>query len=74
MRVEKLAMQVASGIRAEYWSVSARTGLKIVELFQRIAALAFDSALREAIVKRMFIENSISKQMQKKSQKFGKHL
>jgi len=39
--VEKEAIKMALELNAEYWSVSAQTGENVVELFQRIAALAF---------------------------------
>ncbi|KAH0952132.1 hypothetical protein HN011_010906 [Eciton burchellii] len=46
--IEKRATETAKTMRAEYWSVSSRTGNGVSELFSRVAALSFHSmALRE---------------------------
>ncbi|KPU77632.1 uncharacterized protein Dana_GF24974 [Drosophila ananassae] len=47
MRMERLAGVAAAELQAEYWSVSARSGFKITELFQRIAGLAFETAVKK---------------------------
>ncbi|XP_034111290.1 ras-related protein Rab-34 isoform X1 [Drosophila albomicans] len=43
MSMERVAGGAASELQAEYWSVSARSGYKITEFFQRLAALAFQT-------------------------------
>lgn len=53
--MEKNAMEMAKGMQAEYWSVSAKTGFNINELFKRIACLSFES-----LVKKSIIESAIS--------------
>jgi len=46
--IEKRASEIARRMRAEYWSVSSRTGNGVSELFTRVAALSFHAmALRE---------------------------
>ncbi|XP_011306338.1 ras-related protein Rab-34 [Fopius arisanus] len=46
--IERRAMAVAEGIKAEYWAVSAKTGDGIDQLFSRISALSFEATvLRE---------------------------
>ncbi|EDW72644.1 uncharacterized protein Dwil_GK17067 [Drosophila willistoni] len=47
MRMERLAITVANDIQAEYWSLSARSGFKVTEFFQRLAGLAFETAVRQ---------------------------
>nr|NP_647644.2 RabX5 [Drosophila melanogaster]AAF47546.2 RabX5 [Drosophila melanogaster] len=49
VRMERLAGLAAAELQAEYWSVSARSGFKVTELFQRIAALAFEEAVMQEI-------------------------
>ncbi|XP_017157137.1 ras-related protein Rab-34 [Drosophila miranda] len=49
MRMERLAGNAAAEIQAEYWSVSARSGFKVTELFQRLAALAFEEAVKQQL-------------------------
>ncbi|XP_062549796.1 ras-related protein Rab-36 [Armigeres subalbatus] len=44
MEIEAEAM--ACDLQAEYWSVSAQTGENVTRLFQRLTALAFDSAVQ----------------------------
>ncbi|MBN3306907.1 RAB36 protein, partial [Amia calva] len=47
-RTERDAVRLAAEIQAEFWSVSAKTGENVRELFFRVAGLAFeDSLLRE---------------------------
>lgn len=47
-KIEEYAVNVASEVNAEYWSVSSKTGENVNLLFTRTAALAFDRAvLRE---------------------------
>ncbi|XP_054734391.1 ras-related protein Rab-36 isoform X2 [Anastrepha obliqua] len=67
VRVERLAADIAEGIKAEYWSVSARTGYKIVDFFQRVAALSFETACKDAIIERHFLEKSVAVRLQRKS-------
>lgn len=72
MRMERIAGVAASELQAEYWSVSARSGYKVTEFFQRLAALAFETAMQQQL-------KSISKnptqsqtaQITEKSQSFG---
>ncbi|KAH8303031.1 hypothetical protein KR044_013401 [Drosophila immigrans] len=49
MRMERLAGVAASELQAEYWSVSARSGYKITEFFQRLAALAFETVVLQQL-------------------------
>ncbi|KAH8263831.1 hypothetical protein KR038_009362 [Drosophila bunnanda] len=49
LRMERLAGLAASEMQAEYWSVSARSGYKVTELFQRIAGLAFEEAIKQEL-------------------------
>ncbi|XP_029733541.1 ras-related protein Rab-34 [Aedes albopictus] len=44
--VEKEAMTMSSDLHAEFWSVSAQTGENVTKLFQRLTALAFDTAVQ----------------------------
>ncbi|XP_018801825.1 PREDICTED: ras-related protein Rab-34 [Bactrocera latifrons] len=67
VRVERLAAEIADGIKAEYWSVSARTGYKVVDFFQRVAALSYETACKEAIIERHFMEKSVAVRLQRKS-------
>ncbi|XP_031369376.1 ras-related protein Rab-34 isoform X2 [Apis dorsata] len=43
--IEKRAAKVARKMKAEFWAVSARTGVGISELFTRVAALSFQSII-----------------------------
>ncbi|KAG9431485.1 ras-related protein Rab-34-like isoform X1 [Apis mellifera carnica] len=43
--IEKRAVEVARKMKAEFWAVSARTGVGISELFTRVAALSFHSII-----------------------------
>lgn len=47
--MERLAGLAAAELQAEYWSVSARSGFKVTELFQRIAGLAFEEAIKQEL-------------------------
>ncbi|KAH8365626.1 hypothetical protein KR093_002857 [Drosophila rubida] len=49
MRMERVAGVAASELQAEYWSVSARSGYKITEFFQRLAALAFETIVLQQL-------------------------
>ncbi|XP_022217674.2 ras-related protein Rab-34 isoform X2 [Drosophila obscura] len=49
MRMERLAGMAAAELNAEYWSVSARSGFNVTELFQRLAALAFEEAVKQQL-------------------------
>ncbi|KAH8240005.1 hypothetical protein KR032_010273 [Drosophila birchii] len=49
VRMERVAGLAASEMQAEYWSVSARSGFKVTELFQRIAGLAFEEAIKQEL-------------------------
>ncbi|XP_065086808.1 ras-related protein Rab-36 [Ochlerotatus camptorhynchus] len=46
LAVEREAETMANDLQAEYWSVSAQTGENVTQLFQRLTALAFDSAVQ----------------------------
>lgn len=48
--MERSAMEMAKGMQAEYWSVSAKTGFNIQELFNRIAGLSFESSVKKSII------------------------
>lgn len=48
--MERNAMEMAKGMQAEYWSVSAKTGSNIQELFNRIAGLSFESSVKKSII------------------------
>ncbi|XP_055843161.1 ras-related protein Rab-34 [Episyrphus balteatus] len=52
--MERLGYEFARVIKAEYWSVSARTGFNIIELFQRIASLSFDSTMKQCLLETNF--------------------
>ncbi|CAL4144530.1 unnamed protein product, partial [Meganyctiphanes norvegica] len=47
--IEAQAVRVANGFGAEYWSVSSKTGDNVDEVFNRLAALAFNKAVLEEI-------------------------
>ncbi|KAH8274967.1 hypothetical protein KR018_003940 [Drosophila ironensis] len=49
VRMERWAGVAAADMKAELWSVSARSGYKITELFQRIAGLAFEEAAKQQL-------------------------
>ncbi|XP_064024924.1 ras-related protein Rab-36 isoform X2 [Pogoniulus pusillus] len=44
-RTELDAIRFANEMQAEYWSVSAKTGENVKELFSRVAALAFEQSM-----------------------------
>ncbi|XP_067642783.1 ras-related protein Rab-34 isoform X2 [Eurosta solidaginis] len=67
VRVERLAAEVAEGIKAEYWSISARTGYKVIDFFQRVAALSFETACKDVIIERHFLEKSHAVRLQRRS-------
>lgn len=69
--MERLAAEVAEGIKAEYWSVSSRTGYKVIDFFQRVAALSYETACKEAIIERHFMEKSVAVRLQRKSKQCG---
>ncbi|XP_030380115.1 ras-related protein Rab-34 [Scaptodrosophila lebanonensis] len=49
MSMERLASVAATQMHAEYWSVSARSGYRVTEFFQRLAALAFEAAAQQQL-------------------------
>lgn len=72
--MERLAGLAAAELQAEYWSVSARSGFKVTELFQRIAALAFEEAVMQEIRSIKNKPQEQATQASVKSQTFGKPL
>ncbi|GAU89804.1 hypothetical protein RvY_02312 [Ramazzottius varieornatus] len=44
-RIESKAVEMAKTMEAEYWSISAKTGENVQNLFSRISAMAFDSLI-----------------------------
>ncbi|XP_008501009.1 ras-related protein Rab-36 [Calypte anna] len=50
-RTELDAIRFANEMQAEYWSVSARTGENVKELFSRVAALAFEQSMIKELEK-----------------------
>lgn len=72
MRMERLAGVAAAELQAEYWSVSARSGYKINEFFQRLAALAFETAMQQQLKLLKSTAQEQTTQTPEKSQKFGK--
>ncbi|XP_017840277.2 ras-related protein Rab-34 [Drosophila busckii] len=75
MRMERLAGVTAAELQAEYWSVSARSGYKINEFFQRLAALAFEAAVQQQldVIKSRSTDQAQTAQKSEKSQTFGKY-
>lgn len=71
MRMERLAGVAAAELQAEYWSVSARSGFKITELFQRIAGLAFETAVKKEMENLKDTKIEETTQPPVKSQSFG---
>jgi len=70
--MERLAGVAAAELQAEYWSVSARSGFKVTEFFQRIAGLAFEEAVKQDIKSNKSKPQEHSTQSSVKSQTFGK--
>ncbi|NXQ85071.1 RAB36 protein, partial [Nyctibius grandis] len=50
-RTELDAIRFANEMQAEYWSVSAKTGENVKELFSRVAALAFEQSMIKELEK-----------------------
>ncbi|KAJ8287134.1 hypothetical protein GJAV_G00048030 [Gymnothorax javanicus] len=48
-RVERDATNMATELRAEFWSVSSKTGENVRECFFRVAALAFEDSMLQAL-------------------------
>ncbi|XP_015782251.1 ras-related protein Rab-34-like [Tetranychus urticae] len=55
---ESEAMKIAERLKAEYWSVSARTGENVIALFHRISCLTFQKIIRERIEEMEAIKSS----------------
>ncbi|XP_064541681.1 ras-related protein Rab-34 [Drosophila montana] len=70
MRMERIAGVAAAELQAEYWSVSARSGYKINEFFQRLAALAFETAMQQQLKLIKSTAQEQTTQTPEKSQKF----
>ncbi|KAM8961582.1 ras-related protein Rab-36 isoform 2-T2 [Pelodytes ibericus] len=51
-RTERDALQFATEINAEYWSVSAKTGEHVKDFFFRVAALAFEQSMKREVERR----------------------
>lgn len=72
MRMERIAGVTACELQAEYWSVSARSGYKVTDFFQRIAALAFERAMQQELRALNNRSQAQTAQITEKSQGFGK--
>ncbi|EDW17242.2 ras-related protein Rab-34 [Drosophila mojavensis] len=70
MRMERIAGLAAAELRAEFWSVSARSGYKITEFFQRLAALAFEAAVQQQLKTLQATAKEQTTQTPEKSHKF----
>ncbi|XP_023164705.2 ras-related protein Rab-34 [Drosophila hydei] len=70
VRMERIAGLAAAEVKAEFWSVSARSGYKITEFFQRLAALAFETAVQQQLKVLQATAKEQTTQTQEKSQKF----
>lgn len=73
MRMERMAGVAASELQAEYWSVSARSGYKVTEFFQRLAALAFETAMQQQLKAINSPTQAQTAQITEKSQSFGEY-
>ncbi|XP_032451308.1 ras-related protein Rab-36 isoform X4 [Lynx canadensis] len=51
-QAEVEAVRLASEMRAEYWSVSAKTGENVKAFFSRVAALAFEQSVLQDLERR----------------------
>ncbi|XP_053758127.1 ras-related protein Rab-36 isoform X5 [Panthera pardus] len=51
-QAEMEAVRLASEMRAEYWSVSAKTGENVKAFFSRVAALAFEQSVLQDLERR----------------------
>lgn len=71
MRMERMASVAACELQAEYWSVSARSGYKVTEFFQRLAALAFETAMQQQLKAINNPTQAQTAQITEKSQNFG---
>ncbi|XP_031549793.1 ras-related protein Rab-36-like [Actinia tenebrosa] len=47
--MESRGISMAQDLHAEYWSVSAKTGEKVVEFFSRMAAITFEQAILQGL-------------------------
>lgn len=72
MRMERIAGVTACELQAEYWSVSARSGYKVTDFFQRLAALAFETAMQQELRALNNRAQAQTAQITEKSQSFGK--
>ncbi|KAH8406820.1 hypothetical protein KR222_004624 [Zaprionus bogoriensis] len=70
MRMERSAGAAASELQAEYWCVSARSGYKVTEFFQRLAALAFETAVQQQLKALSNARVAQTAQITEKSQTF----
>ncbi|XP_040272364.1 ras-related protein Rab-36 [Bufo gargarizans] len=50
-RTERDALKFAVEMKAEYWSVSAKTGENVKDFFFRVAALAFEQSMKKELEK-----------------------
>uniref|UniRef100_A0A8C9S5Z9 Ras-related protein Rab-36 n=1 Tax=Scleropages formosus TaxID=113540 RepID=A0A8C9S5Z9_SCLFO len=48
-KMERDAIKIANEMQAEFWSVSAKTGENVQDLFFRVAALAFEDAILKEV-------------------------
>ncbi|KAI1881939.1 hypothetical protein AGOR_G00244860 [Albula goreensis] len=48
-RTERDAIKMAAEMHAEFWSVSSKTGENVREFFFRVAALAFEETMLQAL-------------------------
>ncbi|ELK26399.1 Ras-related protein Rab-36 [Myotis davidii] len=51
-QAEGEAVHLANQLQAEYWSVSAKTGENVTAFFSRVAALAFEQSVLQALERR----------------------
>lgn len=51
-QAEGEAVHLANEMQAEYWSVSAKTGENVTAFFSRVAALAFEQSVLQALERR----------------------
>ncbi|XP_036163321.1 ras-related protein Rab-36 isoform X1 [Myotis myotis] len=51
-QAEGEAVHLANELQAEYWSVSAKTGENVTAFFSRVAALAFEQSVLQALERR----------------------
>ncbi|XP_040588254.1 ras-related protein Rab-36 isoform X3 [Mesocricetus auratus] len=58
-QVEAEAVHLANELRAEYWSVSAKTGENVKAFFSRVAALAFEQSVLQDLEKRPSTQSQV---------------